>query len=151
LTATNAAITGHTYGYGGALTAITDPNGNITSYTINQCPLTVGSTTEYAYAGTITLPTNWTINQTYGPVANPTLNCSTGLLYASSDQNGVTTIKSYDNTGRVTQIAVAATRETNVTYTDPACSGSPCISTSETSATIKTARDLNTTGDESVF
>jgi RHS repeat-associated protein len=139
LTAANAAITGHTYGPGGALTSTTDPNGNTTSYTVNQCSFSGG----FAYAGTITLPTNWPLTQTP--------DCNTGLIVSSTNVNSVTTTKSYDNIGRVTQIAIAATRETNITYTDPSCSGTPCIVTSETPATIKTARDLNTTGDGSVF
>jgi hypothetical protein len=73
------------------------------------------------------------------------------LLLTSTDPNSVETSKTYDNLGRPTLVSTGTTaRETNSSYVDPTCTGTPCVVTSITPATVTVKRDLNTSGDKSV-
>jgi RHS repeat-associated protein len=139
----SAAITAHTYGWGGALASTTDPNGNQTQYNNYAC--TAGSPGNYngIYPSSIVLAN--------GFQATLTWDCNAGLVIGSSDPNSVPTSNTLDNLGRNTLVQVgAATRDTRFTYNEPACSGSPCIVTSATPVTVTTNRDLATTGDGEV-
>jgi RHS repeat-associated protein len=138
----NAAVTSHTYGYGGALTSTTDPNNNQTSYASFMCS---GANGNGIYPTTETLANG----------LQTTLNwdCSTGLSTSATDPNSTQTSKTYDRIGRIFQTTVASMRQTNYNYQEPACTiiNGQCIVTAPTPVTITTYRDLNATGDRSVF
>src|SRR6266851_5758414 len=74
-----------------------------------------------------------------------------GLMTGSTDLNSATTTTTFDNIGRKTLVQVgAAIRDTNFIYNEPACTGTPCVVTSQTPVTVTTYRDLASTNDKGV-